>query len=165
MAMINRIRSLFASLDSPAAPDPGHRDMDKRMAAAVLLVEAAAIDGDFDDQERAAMTGVLEREFDLSGDELEILISEAAAIQNETNHLLQFTRVIKDAYPLEERTQVIEMLWEVVYADGVLHDYEANLMRRVGGLLYVSDRDQGAARKRVLDRIAPPSEPATGAET
>ena len=79
--------------------------------------------------------------------------------------MLQFTRVIKDVYPLEERTQVIEMLWEVVYADGVLHDYEANLMRRVGGLLYVSDRDQGAARKRVLDRIAPPSEPATGAET
>ena len=53
------------------------------MAAAVLLVEAAAIDGDFGDHERAAMTGILEREFDLSGDELEILISEAAAIQNE----------------------------------------------------------------------------------
>ena len=165
MAMINRIRSLFASLDSPAAPGPGHSDLDKRLAAAVLLVEAAAIDGDFGGDERAAMTGILERQFDLRGDELETLISEATAVQNETNHLLQFTRTIKDAYPLEERTQVIEMLWEVVYADGVLHDYEANLLRRVSGLLYVSDRDQGAARKRVLDRLSRPSAPPTAAGT
>jgi uncharacterized tellurite resistance protein B-like protein len=47
---------------------------------------------------------------------------------------------------------MIEMLWEVVYADGELHSYEANLMRRLGGLLYVSERDRGAARKRVLAR-------------
>jgi uncharacterized tellurite resistance protein B-like protein len=48
---------------------------------------------------------------------------------------------------------IIEMLWEVVYADGVLHDYEANLLRRIGGLIYVSDRDRGAARKRVMKRL------------
>ena len=45
------------------------------------------------------------------------------------------------------------MLWEVAYADGVLHDYEANLMRRVGGLIYVTDRDRGDARRRVLERL------------
>jgi uncharacterized tellurite resistance protein B-like protein len=48
---------------------------------------------------------------------------------------------------------MIEMLWEVVYADGELHDLEASLLRRVGGLLYVSDRDRGAARMRVLNRL------------
>jgi uncharacterized tellurite resistance protein B-like protein len=48
---------------------------------------------------------------------------------------------------------VIEMLWEVAYADGRLHDYEASLLRRVTGLLYVSDRDSGEARKRVLARL------------
>ena len=45
------------------------------------------------------------------------------------------------------------MLWEVAYADGVLHDYEANLLRRVGGLIYVNDRERGDARRRVLARI------------
>jgi uncharacterized tellurite resistance protein B-like protein len=46
------------------------------------------------------------------------------------------------------------MLWEVVYADDVLHDHEASLLRRIGGLIYVSDRDRGAAKRRVLDRRA-----------
>jgi uncharacterized tellurite resistance protein B-like protein len=48
---------------------------------------------------------------------------------------------------------MIEMLWEVVYADGRLDDYEANLMRRIAGLIYVSDGESGSARKRVLDRL------------
>jgi len=48
---------------------------------------------------------------------------------------------------------LVEMLWDVVYADGELHDYEANLMRRVAGLLHVSDQESGAARKRVLGRM------------
>jgi len=159
--MINRIRSLFASMDVPDAPDPGRDDIDKRLAAAALLVEAAAIDGEFGDQERAAMNAVLTREFELTAEELETLVAEAAEVQSETNHLLRFTRAIKDAYPLEERIQVIEMLWEIVYADGILHDYEANLLGRVSGLLYVSDRDQGEARKRVLGRVSPSTEPKT----
>ena len=152
MSMIHRIRTLFASMDSPDAPELGHGDIDKRLAAAGLLVEAAAIDDDFGHQERAAMNAVLTREFDLTGEELETLVAEATKVQGETNHLLRFTRVIKDAYPLEDRVEVIEMLWKIVYADGILHDYEANLLRRICGLLYVSDRDQGEARKRVLNR-------------
>ena len=159
MAMINRIRSFFASMDTPDAPDLVQSDIDKRLAAAVLLVEAAAIDGDFGDQERLALNAILTREFDLTGEELETLVTEASKVQSESNHLLRLTRVIKDSYPLEDRTEVIEMLWEIVYADGVLHNYEANLMRRVSGLLYVSDRDQGEARKRVLGRISTPPEP------
>ena len=70
-----------------------------------------------------------------------------------------FTRAIKDALPPEERIGVLEMLWEVVYADGRLHDYEASLLRRVAGLLYVSDRDSGEARLRVLARLGIPREP------
>jgi uncharacterized tellurite resistance protein B-like protein len=64
-----------------------------------------------------------------------------------------FTSAIKDGLDHAERVQLIEMLWEVVYADGQLHDYEASLLRRVSGLLYVSDRESGEARKRVLARL------------
>ena len=63
-----------------------------------------------------------------------------------------FARRVKDAFEHDERVQMIEMLWEVVYADGEIHDHEANLLRRVAGLIYVSDRESGDARKRVLDR-------------
>jgi uncharacterized tellurite resistance protein B-like protein len=61
--------------------------------------------------------------------------------------------VIKAKFSLEERIDLMEMLWEVVYADGELHHYEANLMRRLAGLLHVSDRDVGAARKRAQARL------------
>ena len=61
--------------------------------------------------------------------------------------------MIKDRFPHEERLELMEMLWEVAYADGVLHDFEASLMRRISGLIYVSDRDSGAARKRALARL------------
>ena len=52
------------------------------------------------------------------------------------------------------RDKLIELLWEVVYSDGSLHAYESNLLRRIGGLIYVSDRDRGDARKRVLQRLS-----------
>ncbi|PKQ01791.1 MAG: TerB family tellurite resistance protein, partial [Alphaproteobacteria bacterium HGW-Alphaproteobacteria-12] len=57
------------------------------------------------------------------------------------------------AYSEEERVGVIEKMWEVVYADGVLDDYEANLLRRVAGLIYVPDRESGQARQRVIARL------------
>jgi uncharacterized tellurite resistance protein B-like protein len=63
------------------------------------------------------------------------------------------TRAIVDRFDEAERVGMIEMLWEVVYADGRVDDYEANLLRRVGGLIYVSDRDRGEARKRVEARL------------
>ena len=64
-----------------------------------------------------------------------------------------FTRVIKDRFSEDERVRMIEMLWTGAYADRRLHDYEASLVRRVAGLIYVADRDSGAARKRVLRRL------------
>ncbi len=67
--------------------------------------------------------------------------------------LFGWTRTLKDAYDADERLRLVEGLWEVVYADGVLHEYEANLLRRIAGLIYVPDRDVGLARQRVLARL------------
>src|SRR3546814_13811923 len=66
-----------------------------------------------------------------------------------------FTREIKNAFSPEERIQMMEMLWEVAYADGALHDLEASLLSRLPGLLTVSDRDGGLARTRVQSGSAP----------
>ena len=74
--------------------------------------------------------------------------------QREASDLFSVTRQITAAYPPEQRLAVVEALWEVILADGVVHDYEASLMRRLGGLIHVSDRELGAARQRVAVRQA-----------
>ncbi len=155
--MISRIKQFLQGATAmsqggrPVAKAHG-RD-EKMLAAAALMVEAAELDGRFDADERAAIEAVVCRHFGLSTAEAGELIAAATDAQQDANHLLGFTRTIKDAYSPDERVEIIEMLWEVVYADGELHNYEANLLRRIGGLIYVSDRERGAARKRVLARL------------
>ncbi len=67
--------------------------------------------------------------------------------------LFHFTRVINERLSYEQRIELIEMLWEVAYADGALDAYEDSLLRRVGGLIYIPDRERGLARQRVLERL------------
>lgn len=150
--MINRIKKLFSGIDAGNLEAQDTVEV-HALAAAVLMVEAARMDGDFDRSERQSIRSLVTEHFGLDDAEADDLIAEAEAVHDDSNHLVRFTRTIKETYPPEERIAIIEMLWEVVYADGVLHDYEANLLRRIGGLIYVSDRDRGAARKRVTERL------------
>lgn len=148
--MLNRIRALFAGDETPRRPS--HDQEEKRIAAAALLAEAAQSDADLGAQERQVMLDLLERRFGLSREEAEDLLAAGVARQQEASQLFRFTQTIKAHYDHAERIELIEMLWEVAYADGTLHDFEANLLRRVAGLLYVEDRESGEARKRVLAR-------------
>jgi uncharacterized tellurite resistance protein B-like protein len=151
--MINRIRELFArgAVDTDRAVR--WTTADPAVATAVLLVEAAALDGSIGAAERETIDRILQGRLGLSGEEARSLFDAATRIQDVSNDLVGFTRTLKEAWSHEQRIEMVEMLWEVVYADGIVHDYEANLLRRVGGLIYVSDRERGAARKRVLARM------------
>ena len=152
--MINRIRQMLDRLADPSAPSGANRGPDElHIAACALLVEAAKLDGQFSDDERATIIDLLRRHMKLSDEEAHSLLAAAEARQAGANQLLAFTRAIKNEYSPQERVEIIEMLWEVAYADGVLHDYEANLLRRIGGLIYVPDRERGSARRRVLSRL------------
>lgn len=144
--MIDRLKALLAGKAAQAKDDDG----ETRLATAALLLEAAVLDGHFDDDERAAISAILSDHFGLTGGQAADLIDEARRAIEEAGELYGFTRVVKDSYAPEDRVAIIEMLWRVAYADGELHDYEANLVRRVAGLIYVSDQESGAARKRVL---------------
>ena len=81
------------------------------------------------------------------------LIEAATEEEAETLDLHRWVQSIKQAYSEEERVALIEKMWEVVYADGILDEYEANLLRRVAGLIYVPDRQSGEARQRVMARL------------
>ncbi len=154
--MIDRITSLLAAMGGGAAKPVLHEaaGVDAlHLAAAALLAEVALGDGDFDDAERRAINGIVSKRFGLSETQAMALVEAAELAAEDATHLLRFTRVIKDNFTESERVELIEMIWEVVYADGVLHDYEDSLLRRIAGLIYVSDRDRGEARKRALARI------------
>jgi len=147
--MLDRLRTMFSS-DGAAATARGPDAL--QLAAAALLVEAARMDDDYNATERALIASLLRERFDLDDDDTEALVAAADAATEDLVEVYGFARRVKDAFTPEERVRMIEMLWEVVYADGEVHDHEANLLRRVAGLIYVSDRESGDARKRVLDR-------------
>ncbi len=151
--MIDRIKALV--LGSGDAADQGDSaDADATQVAAVaLLIEAAVMDGDFDADERQTIARLLADRFGLDGAAIEDLIRAGEDAVAHSHQLFAFTRVVKQDFDFDERVGMIEMLWEVAYADGALHDYEANLVRRVAGLIHVADRDSGSARKRVLARL------------
>ncbi|MBF0247939.1 MAG: TerB family tellurite resistance protein [Alphaproteobacteria bacterium] len=149
--MLNRIKTiLFAG--AAKGRDPRSAG-DLELAAAALLVEAAVLDGDFADAERAAIHRLLEGRFKLDPREAADLVRDAEDAVANANELYTLSRTVKDNFDHEDRVDLLEMAWQVAYADGVVHDYEANLMRRLAGLLYVSDRENGEARKRAAAKI------------
>ena len=151
--MVNRIKALFNTLKSENNPEKANVFSDKDIAAAALLVEAACMDGTLDEREAEVIQNLLTVRFHLNGEEATDLYAVAQAAKEDATHLMRFTRTIKDNFTEIERIELIEMLWEVAFADGIIHEFEENLIRRLAGLIYVSDRDRGDAKKRVRARI------------
>lgn len=151
--MLRRLKDFLQVRKGRAAAGDGrHSTAELHLAAAALLVEAALIDDSFDEVERARVGALLSGRFELDASEVESLIEAAEVRVESASGLHGFTSEIRRHFDHAERIAMIEMLWDVVYADGVLHDFEANMLRRVTGLLYVTDRESGEARKRVLGR-------------
>ena len=137
-----------------SAPDTPTKTADQlQIAVAVLLVEAARMDDRFDSAERGAIERVLGEKFELSAESTRELLALAEATADTTHQLHPFTRMAVERMTPQERIRLVEMLWEVAYADGVLDPEEDALLRRVAGLIYVSDADRVAARQRVLQRL------------
>jgi uncharacterized tellurite resistance protein B-like protein len=151
--MINRIKALLDGGGDARLGARGDHSIDElHLAAAALLVEAARMDDHFGEAEWVTVHALLRSRFDLSKEETDALLEAADREVAGSVEIYRFARLVKDSFDHGERVELIEMLWEVVYADDVLHDHEANLLRRVAGLIYVSDRESGQARKRVLGR-------------
>eukprot|EP00439_Symbiodinium_sp_Y106_P087741 s1_g277.t1 len=148
--MLKRIQALF---QAPAEEQQEKSFDDVKVAAAALLVCAATMDDVYGQTEQTKIREILKSFFELTEDETEELMGLAESEEQRAVGLHRWTQTLKDAYEVEERARLIEQLWEVVYADGELHDYEASLLRRVAGLIYVPDREAGLARKRVLTRL------------
>jgi len=151
-AVLDRLKAFLAGQTDAQDALAGAGDK-VQLATVALLVEAAQMDAEFGAEERAKIIELVEGRFGLSAAESRELLQAASEKVEQAVEVFGFTREIKNAFSPEERIEMMEMLWEVAYADRVLHNLEASLMRRLAGLLHVSDRDNGLARKRVLVRL------------
>ena len=124
-------------------------DNDYRLAAAALLVHAATIDGDMSAAERDKLQTVLKSCFSLDDDATTELIDRATAAEHEAIDLYHFTSTLNSKLNDDGRRRVIEMMWEVIYADGRLNEFEDNLVWRAADLLNVPSRDRVEIRRRV----------------
>ena len=149
--MFNALRDFVRRIGEKPETEHYSND-DKRLALAALLVHCTAIDGVVDEVERERVRVLLADEFGLVGEELETLVAEAIAADNEAVDLYRFTSVLTRNLPAEDRVHVVEQLWEIVYADGQVHEFEDNLVWRVAELLGVASHDRLAMKFAVAKR-------------
>ena len=127
---------------------------DYRLAAAALLIHAATIDGGVDAPERDKLHGVLKSHFGLDDAATAELIDMGTRAEQESVDLYHFTSLINRTLDEKGRLGIVEMMWEIVFVDGRVNEFEDNLMWRAADLLGVSSRDRIALRRRVAGEQA-----------
>ena len=127
---------------------------DKIVALSCLLVEAALVDEDFGENEKKVIFNILKKQFKNESDSsINKIITQAIDSFNNSSDLVTHTRKIKENWELNDRINIIEMLWKVCLVDGQLEPYEDMLIRRISGLIYVDDKNRNLAKKNALDSL------------
>lgn len=148
--MLDRIlRFVTAAEDEPPPARPDALED----AVAALMIEAARMDNEFDAGERTLIERLLAERFHLPADEVRRLVAEAERAVHRSTQLFPFTQKIVRSLSPETRAGILEMMWKVAYADGVLDPHEDMLLRRVAGLIHVPDRERGLARQSALRKL------------
>ena len=117
-----------------------------------LMVEAAYTDGQIDYIELDKIKSSLVNIFEENDNDVELALKNAIQERNNSKSLHYYTSYINKNFRDDKKLLLIEALWEIILSDGEVHDFEANLIRRLAGLLYISDVNSGNARKRALDK-------------
>jgi uncharacterized tellurite resistance protein B-like protein len=128
-------------------------DVNKKIIlVAALLIHAAKIDENYTSAERKIITKSIMELESIDMEKAEKLINEAEKKEEESNQIVEFTKEIKQQ-PMDFRLNIIEIIWKIVYSDGANDVYESNLIRRICGLLYVSDKDNGIIKTKVKNLL------------
>lgn len=157
--MLNALKSFVREITFGDSGKKTFADDDKRLAAAALLFHLVDIDGVIEDKESEKLRQILQARYELSDEETSELIAAAKQRDEEAVDLYGFTSVLKRTTNEEERLAIIEMMWEIVYADGHVHEFEDNTIWRVAELLGVSSRDRMVLRHKVA-KTAPETDEA-----
>ena len=157
--MLDTLREFISDLVSPSGGEARiFDDTDYRLAATALLVHVISLDGAPTEVEKRKLHSLLESRFKLDPGTADQLIASATLVEGEAVDLYHFTSVIMRSVDEEGRLRIVEMMWEVVYADGQVTEFEDNVVWRAADLLGVSSRD----RIELKHRVAAAGAPATG---
>ena len=124
----------------------------KNIMVAALLVHAAKMDENYTEIERKIIERALIDFTHLPKKKIEEILNLAEKKEQDSNQILEFTQEIKKNN-MRFRLQIIELLWKIIYSDGIADQYETNLIRRVCGLLYISDKDSGTIKLKVKNSM------------
>ena len=113
---------------------------------AALLIHAAKIDENYEEVEKDIIKKTL-IELGADSSDIDILISNAETIEENSNQILNFTKEVKDA-PLSDKIKIVESLWKIIYSNSDADIYETNLMRRLAGLLYIDSKTMGNIKEK-----------------
>ncbi len=151
--MLDGLRQFIAEIVAPAADhDRAFDDTGYRLAATALLVHVISLDGEPSEVEKRKLHGLLESSFKLDPGTADRLIASATRVEGEAVDLYHFTSVIMRSVDEEGRRRIVEMMWELVYADGQVSEFEDNVVWRAADLLGISSRDRIDLKHRVAAR-------------
>ncbi|HEY0329742.1 MAG TPA: TerB family tellurite resistance protein [Rhodopseudomonas sp.] len=150
--MLSRLRQFIADVVAPATDDElSFDDNGYRLAATALLIHVISLDGEPSDVERSKLHALLETRFGLDAGAAARLIKSATLAEGDAVDLYHFTSVIMRTVNEEGRLRIIEMMWELVYADGNVTEFEENVVWRAADLLAVSARDRINLKRQVAE--------------
>ena len=147
--MINLLRNFFENKEI----DQNSEDSNLELLCG-LMIEAANSDGDIGAEEIKKIRETLINIFKENPDDVDSFLEQSIKNSNNSKSLYYYSSKINKNYSDEKKILLIEILWEIVLADGQVHDYESSIIRRLSGLLYISDINSGNARKRALSKIS-----------
>ena len=155
--MLDGLRQFIADIVSPTAHQGREfDDTGYRLAATALLIHVISLDGEPSDVEKRKLHSLLESRFGLDPGTADQLIASATLVEGEAVDLYHFTSVIMRSVNEEGRLRIVEMMWELVYADGKVTEFEDNVLWRAADLLGISGRDRIELKQRVAERHASP---------
>jgi uncharacterized tellurite resistance protein B-like protein len=160
--MLDGLRQFISDIVSPGAHDEDRAfdDTDYRLAATALLIHVISLDGEPSAIEKRKLHGLIESRFGLDPGSADQLIASATLVEGEAVDLYHFTSVIMRSLNDEDRLRIVEMMWELVYADGHVSEFEENVVWRAADLLAISSRDRIELKHRVAGRQST-ADPAT----
>ena len=145
--MIDAIRQFFSEhIEGNEAVEDAEHEL--RLAAAALMYETAMADYDLGQEEQTLLQKLVSEQFELTKTEADELLALAQSQVKDATDLHGFTRLINRNWTLEERTLLVDRMWQVVYADRRLDDHEVHLMRKIQRLLHIPHRDFVASKLR-----------------
>ena len=143
----------FIAGRSSRAGDTEVNEHDLKLATALLLVEIARADHSFDATEKSSIIDLLSGHFALAESEVAALLQLAESEADDAAHLQGFTRRLNEELDYDGKQKIVEMLWQVAFADSELSKFEDSLVRKLGDLLYVSHSDQIRLRNAVKEQL------------